>query len=386
MVISSARANDVPGGLALLPLAAFAARIPADATPLLVFRAVDFAEVAWRRGRRAALRAERRCASAFARAAQHVLRASDVLGHDACSAVFVAALTTPGRGASAAALPADCRAALGRIASAMELATGLRLETGWTVEANLDIEARLAPAIEAAFERGAKERERYAFFSLIGHELRTPLTSIRGYLEALLEDDVDPATARTFLEVAQTEALRLGRFIEGLFELSLIDAGLNCAEQTCDAATAVAAALSAALPGARQREIALAHDLPCGLLVRIDPDRLVQVAGNVLENALKHGAAGGVVTTALRVADRRFVELTIEDDGPGVAAGERESIFVLGYRSAASGAGGTGIGLAVARLILERVGGEIDVIDGSRGGACFRIRLPRAEEVAPGAG
>jgi signal transduction histidine kinase len=129
----------------------------------------------------------------------------------------------------------------------------------------------------------------------------------------------------------------------------------------------------------------LAHDLPAGLQVRIDHDRLVQVTGNVIENALKHGAAGGIVTAALR-ADRRFVKLAIEDDGPGVAAGERESIFALGYRSAASGAGGTGIGLAVARLILERVGGEIAVIDGSRGGACFRIRLPRAEEEAPGAG
>jgi signal transduction histidine kinase len=348
-----------------------------------VLRVVDFPEVAWRRGRRAALRAERRCASAFASAARHVLRASDVLGHDACSAVFVAALTTPGRGASAAALPADCRTALGRIASTMELATGLRLETGWTVEANLDIEARLAPAIEAALERGAKERERYAFFSLIGHELRTPLTSIRGYLEALLEDDVEPATARMFLEVARTEALRLGRFIDGLFELSLIDAGLKCAEQTCDAATAVAAAVSAALQGARRRGITLAHDLPGGLQVRIDHDRLVQVAGNVIENALKHGASGGFVAAALRAADRRFVELTIEDDGPGVAAAERESIFALGYRSSASGAGGSGIGLAVARLILERVGGEIDVVDGARGGACFRIRLPRAEEEEP---
>ncbi len=178
-------------------------------TPLLVLRVVDFAEVAWRRGRRAALRAERRCARAFAQAAGHVLRASDVLGHDPCSAVFVAALTTPGRGACATALPADCRAALGRIASTMELQTGLRLETGWTVESRLDDPATLGPAIEAALARGRKERERYAFFSLIGHELRTPLTSIRGYLDALLEDDLDAASVRSFVEIARTEALRL---------------------------------------------------------------------------------------------------------------------------------------------------------------------------------
>jgi signal transduction histidine kinase len=361
-------------------LSTFAEHVPAGETPLLVLRVADFAEVAWRRGRRAALRAERRCANAFEQAARNVLRSSDVLGHDACSAVFVAALTTPGRADATTALPADCRAALGRIASAMELATGFHLETGWTVDPRLDLAASLGPAIASALERGARERERYAFFSLIGHELRTPLTSVRGYLDALLEDDVDPVAARDFLEIARTEALRLGRFIDGLFELSLIDAGLHCAEMSCDARAAALAALAAAIPAARRRGIAIASDLACGLEVRIESDRLVQVAGNLIDNALKHGAEGGVVHAGLRALDRRFVELTVEDDGPGIPARERESIFALGYRSRASSARGTGIGLAVTRLILGRVGGEIDVIDGRRGGACFRVRLPRALE------
>ncbi len=117
----------------------------------------------------------------------------------------------------------------------------------------------------------------------------------------------------------------------------------------------------------------------------MEADRLGQVAGNLIDNALKHGAAGGCVEVCLRTLDARFVVLSIEDDGPGVPASEREAIFALGYRSAAGRAGGTGIGLAVARLIVERIGGEIDVAGGRLGGACFRIRLPRAEEEEPGA-
>ncbi len=363
----------------LLPFATFAAHVPQGATPLLVVRVVDFAEVAWRRGRRAALRAERRCANAFALAAREVLRASDVLGHDACSAVFVAALTTPGRVACGKAFPADCRAVLSRIASTMELATGLRLETGWTVESQANLAASLWPAIEVALERGAREREQFAFFSMIGHELRTPLTSIRGYLDALLEDDLDAASTRTFVEVARTEALRLGRFIDGLFTLSLIDAGFEGAERSCDAQAAVLAAVEAALPAARRRGVTIVHALEPGLQVGMEADRLGQVAGNLIDNALKHGASGGRVEMELRPLNARFVALTVEDDGPGVPAEEREAIFTLGYRSASGSAGGTGIGLAVARLILERAGGEVDVGEGRRGGARFQARLPRAD-------
>jgi signal transduction histidine kinase len=362
-------------------LPALAVRVTARPTPLLVLRVVDFAEVAWRRGRRAALRSERRCAEAFAQAAGRVLRGSDILGHDAGTAVFVAALTTPGRVESGTALPTDCRAALARIASAMELATGFRMESGWTLEGSLDAAERIQPAIEAALARGASERERYAFFSLIGHEMRTPLTSVRGYLEALLEDEVDAGTSRSFLEVARSETLRLARFIDGMFELSLLDSGLYSLDRTCDAVPVVRSAIAAAIPSARKRRIEIAFTEPrAPAPVRIDADRLAQVVANIIDNALKYARGGGSVGVALEACGCRFAEISIEDDGPGVAAGERDAIFGLGYRSSTGGACGTGIGLAVARLILERCGGEIDVSDGSLGGACFRVRVPRADD------
>lgn len=357
-----------------MSLAEFAGRVAEGPTPLLALRVVAFAETAWRHGRRAALQAERRCASAFLIAARRVLRASDLLGHDPRSAVFVAALTTPGRREAGQAFAADCRSALARIASAMELTTGLRMETGWTLGSLSP--ASLHTRIGEAFERGARERERYAFFSLVGHELRTPLTSIRGYLDALIEDEVEDEFVRPFLETARSEALRLGRFLDGMFELSLIDAGLHGTARTCDPAAIVLEALAAAHPAARARGIALLHELERGLVVRLDADLLSQVVGNVIDNALKYGAADGLVHVGVRALDARFVEVAIDDDGPGIATHEREAIFVLGYRSASGGAG-SGIGLAVARLIVERSGGEIDVVDGRFGGACFRVRLPR---------
>ncbi len=77
--------------------------------------------------------------------------------------------------------------------------------------------------LERALLRGAQERERYAFFSALGHELRTPLSSIRGYLETLLDDDVDARTRRRFVRIAYNESLRLSRLVDGMFEISLLD-------------------------------------------------------------------------------------------------------------------------------------------------------------------
>jgi signal transduction histidine kinase len=81
---------------------------------------------------------------------------------------------------------------------------------------------RLQQAVEEALRHGAGERERHAFFTSIGHELRTPLTAIRGYLETLLDEELDPETARRFLETAQGEAARMGRLVDGLHELALL--------------------------------------------------------------------------------------------------------------------------------------------------------------------
>jgi signal transduction histidine kinase len=352
--------------------------LPSDIpVPLLVVRLRDLERIAWREGRPAARAVERRSLRSFAETAARTLRATDVLAHDDESEDFVAALISPTRASGSVATPTDCRAALARLASAMEFSGGMRVETGWTIVHGVAGDSRLSAAIERALERGARERERYAFFSAIGHELRTPLTSIRGYLETLLEEELDPATARRFLEVARAEAMRMGRLVDGMFDISMLDLRSGSSgRESSDLATAIASAINAVAPFALGRRTTLTQ-LPCTPhVVAIGSDRLAQILINVLENAIKHGRDAGRVQVATVALDGRYVEVRIDDDGPGIPVCEREAIFTLARRGTNAQAKGAGLGLAVARLMIERIGGEVDVCDSHLGGAQFRIRLP----------
>lgn len=109
--------------------------------------------------------------------------------------------------------------------------------------------------------------------------------------------------------------------------------------------------------------------------VAIDADRLTLVLVNLIENAVKHGRPGGVVFVGVDVSDRRYVRITVDDDGPGIAGADRERVFALGGRAATS-AKGSGIGLAFVRLILDRAGGRVELEDSPLGGARFSISLP----------
>ena len=345
--------------------------------PLLVVRLRDLERIAWREGRAAARTVERRGLRSFVETATRTLRASDVLAHDADSEDFLAALVSPTRSEGSVATPTDCRAALARLASAMELDGGLRVETGWTLLESAHADERLAGAIESALERGARERERYAFFSTIGHELRTPLTSIRGYLETLLEDDLDPQTARRFLEVARDEAMRLGRLVDGMFDISMLDlrAGVFGAESSA-LQTSVVASIGAVAPFASARGTSIGQ-LACSTSnVATSSDRLTQILVNILDNAIKHGRERGQIFVSAAPLDERYVEVRIDDDGPGIDPLEREEVFTLGKRGSSALAPGSGIGLAIVRLMVERIGGEVDVTGSRLGGAQFRIRLP----------
>jgi len=111
-------------------------------------------------------------------------------------------------------------------------------------------------------------------------------------------------------------------------------------------------------------------------VVAIGADRLVQALANVLDNAIKHGRERGRVLVSTASLDDRYVEIRVDDDGPGVPIGERETIFNLAQRGLNARAPGSGIGLAVVRLMVERIGGEVDVTQSLLGGAQFRLRLP----------
>lgn len=365
-------------------LAELAWEIGAREAPLLVLRVPALERVAWRQGREAARELERRCLASFQGTRGAALRMGDLLGHDEESEIFVAALVSlPRDDSTRIALPMDCRATLVRLVSALERSVGVEIESGWTIAHDVrGQDAHLSASVEAALQRGARERERYAFFSMIGHELRTPLTSIRGYLDTLLDEELDAAAARRFLEIARAEALRLGRLVDGMFQLSMLDLGEKslCAEEA-DAARAVCVAIDAVRPAAQARGVRIeALGNLSGSVRGIGFDRLVQVVGNLLDNAVKHGARGGRVLVASR-SSGHFLELRVEDDGPGIGLDRRDAVFALGERGA-SPAEGNGIGLAVVRLIVERCGGEVCVGKSPMGGASFEIRLPAREALA----
>lgn len=199
---------------------------------------------------------------------------------------------------------------------------------------------------------------------------------IRGYLETLLEQELDPSVARRFLEVARNEAKRLGRLVDGMFDISVLDlrSGPDRVEMT-EVSPAIVTAINAVAPfaAARQTNLTLLATTPYE--VAIGADRLAQIMINILENAIKHGREHGRVSVSVEPLDR-YVEVRIDDDGPGVDGAEREAVFMLARRGANARAYGSGIGLAVVRLMVERIGGEVDVTESLLGGAQFRVRLP----------
>jgi signal transduction histidine kinase len=214
-----------------------------------------------------------------------------------------------------------------------------------------------------------------AVLPTLGHELRTPLTSIQGYIETVLEGQIDSQTSRRFLETARLEALRLGRLIDGMLEVSMLEVALPALADRCDVAEQIRATIDIIAPIARKRDVTIRTRSPKRVVARLDADQCVHALSNLVENAVKHGSEHGTVKVACRRAEP-FVEVSVEDDGSGVDPAERKAIFTMGVRGAGTDRTGSGIGLAVVKAIAERSGGDVRVESSSLGGARFVLRVP----------
>jgi len=257
---------------------------------LFAFRAVDLERVAWREGRDRALRRERAAAVAFAELCARTLHERHIWEHEPASDVFLAAMPAPQHD-----LPRTARAVSAELVRSMSEVTGLEIEGGWTLcEPGDCSDAAMRTAIEAALERGRRERERFAFFAAVGHEMRTPLMSIDGYLQTVLECDLDEPTRRHFIEVAQSESLRLRRLVESMYGLSLadLDAGLE-GNVSCDAQNAVERAADAIFPAAARRGTRLRIRSRVRCAIPLAAEHAVALFVNLLENAVKHGRERG---------------------------------------------------------------------------------------------
>ncbi|MBM4464780.1 MAG: HAMP domain-containing protein [Chloroflexi bacterium] len=225
------------------------------------------------------------------------------------------------------------------------------------------------------------EELRRNMVSDVAHELRTPLSNIRGYLEALRDGVVEPK--REIIDSLYEEAMLLNRLVNDLQELALAEAGqLRLERRPVAAADLINRAMEAARAQAGANGIALRADLPADLpLVNVDPQRIGQVLGNLLSNALTHTPPGGEVVVVARPGESE-VELDISDTGEGIPAEHLPYIFERFYRadrSRSRATGGTGLGLAIAKQLVEAHGGRIEVESEVGRGTLFTFTLPVAE-------
>lgn len=332
------------------------------AVPLLVLGLPEFAQTAWHRGTAAARALERRTALAFVACARRLVRSGDALAHDWGSDTFLVAMLDGAREGRPPSV-VDCRIMLERFVAGVATQCGRRLESGWwAIDASMVHD--LDGAVARALERGRRERSRYEFLAAVGHELRTPLASIRGYLETVLDGDVDPQSTRRFLDTARRETLRLGRMVDGMLEFSLLDLSPpSLVVHVCDVGERIAAAIETIAPLARAREVTVASSTPERVLASIEPDACTHALLNLLDNAVRYASERGSVRIECRAGDT-IAEISIEDDGLGIDGRIH----------------GHGLGLRIARTIAERAGGRVTLSRMQHGGTRALLALPRYVE------
>jgi signal transduction histidine kinase len=246
--------------------------------------------------------------------------------------------------------------------------------------------------LASAFNRMAASLERVEqlrrnMVSNVAHELRTPLTNIRGYLEALQDGVVSP-TQDTF-QLLHEETLRLISLVENLLQLARADAAkLSLNLEKTDIAELTLRALKKFDLEFRQKNIHLSAELTeGGAPVLADREKLSQVMENLLENALQYTPESGSVSVRMEYSDRA-VKFSVQNSGPGIDAKDLPYIFERFYRGEKSRSrdfGGTGIGLAIVKEILEAHGSKAGV-ESTPGKTLFWFSLPeyRSEQREPG--
>jgi signal transduction histidine kinase len=239
--------------------------------------------------------------------------------------------------------------------------------------------ARTFNSMAGDLERAEKLRQNMV--ADVAHELRTPLSNIQGYMEALRDGIMKPdnKTIRSLYE----EASLLSRLVDDLQELSLAEAGeLKLVRQSGDIGELIRQAVAAVEAKERASGVSLAVELPEKLPpVNIDPRRIGEVLRNLLENAVAHTGKGDTVTVAARQLDR-LVEIGVTDTGEGIPAKDLPNIFERFYRvdkSRTRATGGSGLGLTIARRLVEAHGGKIEVQSEPGEGSRFSFTVPVAE-------
>ena len=224
------------------------------------------------------------------------------------------------------------------------------------------------------------EQMKSDFVSTVSHELRTPLTSIYGFAETLLRQDVDfgEAERRTFLSYIASESERLTSIVDALLNVARLDTGdLQVQVTPTDVGQVVAEAVSSAEAANEGNGHRFVLDLEEALNAEADAEKLRQIVDQLIQNAIKFSPDGGTVTVAGR---RRIdaVQVSVVDEGIGIAPAEQQRIFTKFHRADAGSRapGGAGLGLFIAQGLVSAMGGRIWVDSAEGRGSSFTFELP----------
>jgi signal transduction histidine kinase len=226
----------------------------------------------------------------------------------------------------------------------------------------------------------------------VAHELRTPLTSLRMALHLLTEGVVGPLLPKQadLLFAGRDDCERLQVIVDELLNLSRIEAGqIDLHRRRVDPDALVANAVDVHKAAAQQAGVALATEVPPGLPdVFVDPDRVALVFGNLVTNAIRFAPAGSRILLRVeaerpverarehRVAEVAFVRFSVEDQGPGIAAEHQAGLFEKFFRVPGSPAGGSGLGLFIAKGIVQAHDGRIGIVSEPGRGTTFWFTVP----------
>ena len=234
---------------------------------------------------------------------------------------------------------------------------------------------------DMSMQIGQNEKMKSEFISSVSHELRTPLTAINGWGETILQDPTgDPVQLRRGIRIILNESRRLSSMVEELLDFSKMEDGrFTLHIEETDLQAELEDAIFTYRELFRQDGIQLEYEAGDELLPAImgDPERLKQVFCNVLDNAAKHGGAGGHISASVCLEGDAEV-IRIRDYGPGIPEAELPYVKQKFYKGS-SKARGSGIGLAVCDEIVNLHGGTFDIGNAEGGGAVVTIKLPLKE-------
>jgi two-component system sensor histidine kinase KdpD len=238
------------------------------------------------------------------------------------------------------------------------------------------------------------ERLKSALLDAVTHDLRTPLTSIKAAVTTLLDESggdervtLDDETRRDFFEVINEEADRLNHFVENMVELARIEAGavnLRRRWSSVEEIVTMARARAESLSRDHQLDSELESELP---VARVDASLIAEVLYSLIDNAAKYSPAGSRIKISARRAENEMIMIVVEDEGRGIPEELRERVFDKFFRATSEGAAslgrpkGLGMGLAIARGIVEAHGGRIWIESGAGGaGARVAFTVPVGDE------